>query len=114
EESRSKRGQVKHLAAFTDSMATLGGMLDRQRADLEAQRRETLARFELFCAQTRQQMQQQLQQSAGQCDLDRYNRVARFQERFDNLYPLARQFHAAADAVARAPFVDAYYRLYLV
>jgi hypothetical protein len=114
EESRSKRSQVKHLAAFTDSMATINEMLDGQRADLEAQRRETLAGFELFCAQTRQQMQQQLQRSTRQGDLDRSNRVARFQERFDKLYPLARRFHARADAVARAPFVDAYYRLCLV
>jgi hypothetical protein len=114
EESQSKRGLVEHLSVFTDSMATINRMLARLRADLEAERRETVARFELFCARTRHEMQLLLQRSVHQGDLDRYNRVARFQERFDNLYPLARHGLAGADPAARAPFVDAYYRLCLV
>ncbi len=114
EEATSSRGQVKHLAAFNDSIATIGRMLRRQRQDLDDQRRETLASFEKLCEQTRQEMQQHLQPEVRLADPDHFDRVARWRRRFDELYPRARQYHARGDVQSRQPYVDAYYQLCLV
>jgi hypothetical protein len=114
EESTSKRGTVKYLAAFTDSMAVIGGMLRRQREDLDNQRRKALAGFEQLCEQTRQGMQQQLLPGSAPDDQDHYDRVARLLRRFDRLYPRARQYHAGVDVHSRRRFGDAYYQLCLV